>query len=168
MKTLSPSAGFSLPELLVGVAVAGIATTVMLTSYVNQRRDAQLRQAALELAGYLETAKGTARGAKDPCQLTIVSATAVIGPSTTSPNSCAGRPSMNLNQEAGADGITASGSILITFTARAFVSSQTITYLSMPNSSFQACVLVNSPVGLIRKGYRPATSSGDCNYVGWY
>jgi prepilin-type N-terminal cleavage/methylation domain-containing protein len=168
MTTRSPGTGFTLPELLVGVAVAAIAMTVMLTSYVNQRRDAQLRNAAVELAGYLDTAKGTARGAKDPCRLTIATATAVVGPSTTSPNSCAGRPSMNLNQEAGTDGITASGAPEITFTARGFVSAQTVFYLSMPNSSIQACVLVNSPVGLIRKGYRPATSTGECDYVGWY
>jgi Tfp pilus assembly protein FimT len=168
MTTRTPSAGFTLPEALMGMVVAGIAMAVMITSYMNQRRDAQLRQAAVELAGYLDTAKGAARGSEDPCVLTIATATAVIGPSTPGPNACASRPSMNLNHEAGADGITASGSTLITFTARGFVSAQTVTYLSMPNSSIQACVLVNSPVGLIRKGYRPATSTGDCDYVGWY
>jgi prepilin-type N-terminal cleavage/methylation domain-containing protein len=164
---MSRSSGFSLVELLMALVVVGIASSFALTTYVNQRRDSQLRQAALELAGYLDRAKASARGAGNACQLSITTTTAVIAPSGT-PGSCASQPSVNLNHEAGASGITASGDTLFTFTPRGFVSAQTITYLSIPNSPIQACVRVSSPVGLIRKGFRPATSTGACNYVDWY
>jgi prepilin-type N-terminal cleavage/methylation domain-containing protein len=167
MMSRSPSSGFSLLELLVGVVVIGIATTVALTSYVNLRRDAQLRQAALELTGYLDRAKASARGSSSSCQLSMAPSTAAIGPSAY-PGSCATQPTVNLNDEAGATGITASGTTSFSFTPRGFVTTPTVTYLSIPNSSIQACVMVNSPVGLIRKGFRPAASTGACNYVDWY
>ena len=95
------------------MVVVGIASSVALTTYVNQRRDAQLRQAALELAGYLDRAKASARGAGTACQLSITTTTAVIAPSGT-PGSCSNQPSVNLNHEAGASGITASGDTLFT------------------------------------------------------
>jgi type II secretory pathway pseudopilin PulG len=164
----SHSFGFSLPEALLGVVVAGIASTVALTTYFNLRRDAQLRQAALELTSYLDRSKARSRGSENSCQLSIAPSSAAIGPTATPNNSCANQPTVNLNDEAGASGITASGDTAFSFTPRGFVTTPTVTYLNIPNSSIQACVMVNSPVGLIRRGFRPAASSGACDYVNWY
>jgi prepilin-type N-terminal cleavage/methylation domain-containing protein len=159
--------GFTLLELLITVAVIGIASSITLITFLNFRRDSQLRHAAVALAGYLDVAKTVAKGAAAACQLSITATPATVAPGTT-PGSCASQPSLNLNDEAGATGITASGSTLITFTSRGFVSTETITYLTIPNSSIQACVRVNSPAGLIHKGFRQSSSTGACNYVDWY
>lgn len=166
MTRSSSSPGFTILEMLITATVMAIASSVALTTLANARRDSQLRHAAVELAGYLDVAKTKAKSSSSACELSITASTATISPGASA-GSCASQPTVNLNDEVGATGITASGSTAISFTSRGFAPTETITYLSIPNSPIQACVRVNSPVGLVRKGFRNS-NSGACNYVDWY
>ena len=83
--------GFSLPELMIAIVIAGILATITVGGLLVNTRVWGLRSAARELAGYLEEAQAIAAGSTDLCQLRITgSGNAMqIGPHNPANNSCA-------------------------------------------------------------------------------
>lgn len=165
--TLQPSASaFTLVELLVIVSILGIAAVLSLLALRQSRGDAALRQAAVELSGYLQSARSQSATATSSCQLSL-SAGLVLGPSAGASNSCAGLASVDLRAVSGLAGLTASGDTSYTFLARGLTAAAFTTVLQDASSSRQACVHVSTPAGLVKRGSR-ASSAASCDYVSGY
>ena len=165
-RTISPSVvmrGFTLVELLVVVSVIGIGSLLSLVALRRSHGSAALRQAAIELSGYLQSARNQSSTATSSCVLGL-NASLVLGPTATSPNSCSALPNLDLRGVTGLSSLAASGDTTVTFLARGLSSASTTTILSDPSVSQQACVFVSTPAALIKRGSRSGAGS-NCDYV---
>lgn len=158
--------GFTLVELLVVVSVLGIASVIGLTALRQSQASASLRQAAVELTGYLQSARQRTSTATSSCVLSI-SSSLVVAPTSVSPNSCSDTPSLDLRSVSALSALSVSGDTAITFLARGLSSAETTTILSDQALTQQACVLVSTPAGIVKRGRRP-TPSSSCDYVSGY
>lgn len=162
--------GFTMVELMLIVAVIGIASTLALTTTARFVQEQRLRQASLELAAYLQSARARAQREGRICQLTITGTT--IGPSSVSGNACATVPSLNLASVSGASGLTIGGasSDPITFTGSGVMASQVLSsstlirvlHLGASGTTLQRCVFLD--LVSIRVGWRNS-GSGVCSYT---
>jgi Tfp pilus assembly protein FimT len=171
---------FTLVELMVIVAVIGIVTGVAFTSMAAFLQEQKLRQAAAELASYLQSARAKAQREGASCELAFSGlSSTVIAPTTAAGNVCNSPPlqaGLNLTTVSGASGLKMEASTPtipnLTFTrsgtlASDSVSSSTVVamprlvYLSASGTSQQRCVFLDL-VG-IRIGWRTGTS-GACSY----
>lgn len=169
---------FTLVELMVIVAVIGIVSGVAFTSMASFLQEQKLRQAAAELASYLQSARAKAQREGASCELAFSGGSStVIRPTAATGNVCNSSPlqaGLDLATVSGTSGLALSGATTtnITFTrsgtlASDSVSSSTVVsmprllYLSASGTSQQRCVFLDL-VG-IRIGWRNGTS-GSCNY----
>jgi Tfp pilus assembly protein FimT len=166
---------FTLMELMLIVAVIGIVTGVAFTSMAAFLQEQKLRQAAAELASYLQSGRARAQreggaqaGGVGFCELAISGTQ--IAPTTATYNVCNNAPllpSLDLAAISAASGlaITASSSTPITFTRLGTLASATMPrmiYLSANATTLQSCVFLDL-VG-IRTGWRLG-DSGACTYT---
>ena len=108
-------AGFTLVELLVIVAVIGIVSGIGLTTMASFLQEQRLRQAAFELASYLQSARARAQRDGKICRVEI-DGTSTIKPSNSSDNGCTQLPELNLQAVSGASGLTTDSSSAGTMT----------------------------------------------------
>lgn len=167
-------AGFTLVELLVIVAVIGIVSGIGLTTMASFLQEQRLRQAAFELASYLQSARARAQRDGAICQLEFEGTT--IKPSSSTNNRCytgsPRLPDLNLAAVSGTAGLTIERSTTdsITFTpagSLAFPSNDVfyklIIYLGAPNTNVQRCVYLD--LLSIYIGYRNDSNQSSCNYT---
>jgi prepilin-type N-terminal cleavage/methylation domain-containing protein len=154
--TSRTSYGFALPELMITVVILGILAGVGSVGLINSSRVWGLRNAAVELAGYLDKAQAQAAANQDQCVVAITGtgASQQIGPTTASPNSCSGLPPalllpaspipLNLNPAAGTTTFTiaSGGTVPATLTTR----------LSATGTSAELCVQVLAPAAQVAIG----------------
>lgn len=168
--------GFTLVELMVIVAVIGIASALTFTSMARFLQDQRLRQASLELASYLQSARARAQREGGICQLTLSGTS--LAPSSVANNRCAATTTsealaaLDLAAVSGANGLAISGSIAdpITFTPMGVLASPNLSsstllrilYLSANGTTLQRCVFLD--LLSIRVGWRN-TNSGVCSYA---
>ena len=170
---------FTLVELMVIVAVIGLVSGAAFTTMAAFLQEQKLRQASLELASYLQSARARAQREGKTCELAFSGASlTLIGPTAASGNVCNTlplQPSLNLATVSGVSGLTVSFSGLnnaITLTrlgtlASASLSGVTvqamprIIFLSASGTTQQRCVFLDL-VG-IRTGWRTG-NSGACTY----
>ena len=172
---------FTLVELMVIVAVIGIVSGVAFTSMAAFLQEQKLRQAAAELASYLQSARAKAQREGASCELAFSGpSSTVIAPTSATGNVCNSAPlqgGLDLVTVSGASGLKTESSTPtianLTFTrsgtlASDSVSSSTVVamprllYLSASGTSQQRCVFLDL-VG-IRIGWRNG-SSGTCTYA---
>ncbi len=170
---------FTLVELMVIVAVIGLVSGAAFTTMAAFLQEQKLRQASLELASYLQSARARAQREGGICELAFSGASlTLIGPTAGGTNVCNDpplQPSLNLATVSGVSGLTVSFSGLnnaITLTRLGTLASQSLSgvtvqamprmiYLSASGTSQQRCVFLDL-VG-IRTGWRTG-SSGACTY----
>ena len=149
---------FTLVELLVIVAVIGIVSGVAITGMATFLQEQKLRQAAAELASYLQSARARAQREGGFCQL-AVSGTQ-IAPTTATGNVCNNppvQPRLDLAAVSAASGLAvmASPSTAITFTRLGTLATATMPRmitLSANRTTMQTRVFLDL-VG-IRTGWR--------------
>ena len=151
--------GFALPELMITVAILGILAGVVTVGMLASVRVWALRNAAVELAGYLDNAQALAAASADPCVVEIsgTGSDQQIGPAAINPNSCAGLAPARLLPtsplpitlvDASASGfdtmftIGAGGVVINTLTA----------VLGVEGSDRQMCVQMFTPSALVSIG----------------
>lgn len=158
--------GFTVVELLVTVAIISILSAIAFRPFANFYNSQRLKYTAIELAGYIRTARAIALKDGGVCQLAISGTT--IAPSSLSGNKCTtGKPaSLDLSSHSGAPGIEIVTPIpaTISFVRHGFMagSSETIRIKSS-GSSTEWCINILSPSALVRVGH--AEGSATCNYV---
>jgi type IV fimbrial biogenesis protein FimT len=173
---------FTLVELMVIVAVIGLVSGAAFTTMAAFLQEQKLRQASLELASYLQSARARAQREGGICELAFSGASlTLIGPTAASGNVCNTpplQPSLNLATVSGVSGLTVSGAgstTAITLTRLGTLASQSISgvrvsamprmiYLSASGTSQQRCVFL---VGVgIRTGWRvPVKPTDKCTYT---
>ncbi len=151
--------GFALPELMITVVILGILAGVVTVGMLASVRVWGLRNAAVELAGYLDNAQALAAASADACVVEIsgTGSDQQIGPAEINPNSCAGLAPARLLPtsplpitllDASASGfdtmfrIEAGGIVINTLTA----------VLGVEGSDRQMCVQMFTPSALVSIG----------------
>lgn len=170
-------AGFTLVELLVIVAVIGIVSGIGLTTMASFLQEQRLRQAAFELASYLQSARARAQRDGKPCKLEFDGTT--IRPRSSAENHCFANsprlPDLNLATVSGASGLTITGSTTnaITFTPAGTLADELyglggrdtwtrVVYLGADRTNLQRCVFID--LVSIRIGWRNAGQT-TCTYT---
>ena len=174
------SKGFTLIELLVIVAVLGLVSAMGFTSMARFLQEQRLRQAAVELASFLQSAKAQAQRSNSFCKVQINAASdgVTVAPASDSSNPCSSSPSLaslNLSKVATISDLAISGTTTTpsstpiifgragTLTLDSGATMPRMLYLSAGGTSLQRCLFLD--LLSIRLGWRN-TSSGACSYGG--
>lgn len=180
---MTRQAGFSLPELLVAMAIAGILSGIGFALYQRQWQGERTKAAARELAARLDELRRRAQQKAGACHVAIDPATATIAPATTNTSACGDFGALNLRSavQAGSDlqvciqaldstaaCSTATAGTTLVFTPRGTAttwpaSTGVLLRLHRPGDSTDRCIAVVAPLGLIRNGRAPA-AGGSCDY----
>lgn len=175
---MTRQAGFSLPELLVAMAIAGILSGIGFALYQRQWQGERTKAAARELAARLDELRRRAQQKAGACHVAIDPATATIAPATTNTSACGDFGALNLRSavQAGSDlqvciqaldstaaCSTATAGTTLVFTPRGTATTPALLRLHRPGDSTDRCIAVVAPLGLIRSGRAPA-AGGSCNY----
>ncbi len=148
-------------------------------------QEQRLRQAAIELVSYLQTARARAMREADDvgqaCELELKLSQNVVEPTKQTNNVCHNTPaldSIDLKLLSGIKDLSISGDaeqIFFTFTRQGFLASSNLSsssvlmlpriiYLSTSSSQMQRCVLLD--LASIRMGYRSSTAQKYCTFNG--
>ena len=149
-------AGFSLTELLIAVAILGLLSAATLFGLLRSARIGALRAAAIDLAGYLETAQATAAGSTDACSLAISGSgdNQQIGPTNAVGNACAALASQPLLSGSVIPlGLVVTTAGTLTIAPRGTLESPVTIRLSEANTqNLEYCVQLLPPAGLVGTG----------------
>lgn len=178
--------GFTLLEILVILVILAIVSSVSYRSFVSFMQEQRLRQAAIELVSYLQTARARAMREADDvgqaCELQLQPSLNLVEPTTHTENVCHNTPaleSIDLKLLSGIKDLSISGetgdSYYFTFTRQGFLASSNLStstfltlpriiYLSTSSSQMQRCVLLD--LASIRMGYRNSTTQKHCIFNG--
>lgn len=158
--------GFTLMELMVTMAVAGILSGIALSSMSQPWRRQRLDTAAKELTAWLEQRRIQAIQTSSNCIISINASQAQLA--AASDNSCGefglldlrnsttNSQSLNLNSTDDVDELL--------FTPRGTSTTAAELSLRLPGESRQRCINITSPLGLIRLGQRSSASDA-CDYT---
>ena len=184
------SAGFTMVELMMAMAIAGILSGLAVANYSSRWGQERLLGASRTVHAWLDEQRRIAMQQGGACKINIDTTNATLDPtdptialpdSSTTSNICANRESL-LIQESVKNGaqiqlrkssINSNADALI-FSFRGFsqiaksnnawsTQPQLELRLSMPNVSRERCIKVVNPLGLIRNGFAN-TTDGDCIY----
>ena len=184
------SQGFSLVELLVVVGVVGTLSGMMLITFSRNTEEERLKAASQITIDYLKTTMIHSRQISESCTVNINHGTSEL--SIANPDTCNGRPSMNLiDTVEGLTSLKICGSQTISntsmectaitdgsdtddqgtplsetqvvFTPRGSASKGAILKLYSSKGKRARCIAVTTPIGLVREGRE--TSSG-CDFAG--
>lgn len=163
------SKGFSLPELLIVIVIAGLFSSIAITAGVNQWQREQINKLAIELSGWLETVRRAAlRG--EACSVTLVTGT-LSGGSTLATATCPSDeddpppdPPLLLVENLGSNinlTVASSSEEAITFSPRGTRSGEDVTVtLTLNPSGKQRCVTISGLLAMINPGQ--VTETGTC------
>lgn len=149
--------GFALPELMITVAILGILAGVVTVGMLASVRVWALRNAAVELAGYLDNAQALAAASADPCVVEIsgTGSDQQIGPAAINPNSCAGLAPARLLPTSPLPitlDVNASGDTIFTIGTGGVVINTLTAVLGVEGSDRQMCVQMFTPSALVSIG----------------
>lgn len=180
------SGGFTVVEMLITISILSIISALAVGSIFSFLEQQRLRQAAIELIGYLHSAR--ARAVREsslsgrPCEVQLTSATTELAPTNATRNTCNDVPGLaNLNLQAISrvqnlsisSRLGAQDTYFFTFTRFGTLAAENISstastsyplelYLSGSGTTVQRCVWLD--VGLIRSGWRNPPASPNCTY----
>jgi prepilin-type N-terminal cleavage/methylation domain-containing protein len=181
--------GFSLVELMVTIAIAGILAGISIADFSQRWGQERLLNASKTLNSWLDEQRRYAMQKAGTCQLNINTNTASLSPAptpitlatspstVTTPNICAGQAPINIrdtvsngSQIALSVNPASAGAIRFSFRGLSeTVSTDSSTpssveiRLALPNVSRQHCVKVVNPLGMIRNGMANTANSA-CSY----
>lgn len=167
--------GFTMIELVVGVAIISIFSAIALRSFSSSYTDRRLRSAAIELATVLSTARDIANkeiSGSSSC-IIVQTLTASTGSITGASQNCSGGvtinsplPSANLKSISGLTNLAVDANKSFTFIYGGFSTDGTATEqtvrLSDPGTTTQYCVNLTLPSSIVRIGASQGAST--CNY----
>ena len=173
--------GFTLVELMSAVAIMTILVAISWQAMQGPLQEQRLRQAAVELADLLNTARTTAAKNSYTCKIEqqTVSGVLVYTRNNTSevPYNCFGSPGVaNASQQLYLNpslivtsNLVISGANAFTFTKYGTLDGATslTTVLGVSSgtgTSWQWCIDVSAPAAIVRVGTR-ANASSTCNYL---
>lgn len=171
-KSRVQSSGFSLPELLIVIVIAGLFSSLAISAGTAQWQREQINKVALELSGWLETVRRAAlRG--EACSVTIITGT-LSGGSTLATATC--RNPLVEESDAPPDPppllvenlgsrinltVASSSEAQITFSPRGTRSGEDVTVtLTLNPSGKQRCVTISGLLAMINPGQ--VTETGTC------
>lgn len=174
----APSSGdnaFTMVELLVVTAIFLSLSAVAFNSMQSFSEERKLRNAGIELVGYLENARTMAQATNSPCVITLTKESGgIFDPySSAAVNSCRDVGSiistLNLSQFSGSNTLnvqvqSGSGALPYTFTPEG-TTRDGITFLLTSSSlnSGSWCVNIEAPLATVRLGWRQ-NGSNACDY----
>ena len=148
--------GFALPELMITVVILGILAGVGTVGMLASVRVWGLRNAAVELAGYLDNAQALAAASTDACVVEIsgTGSDQQIGPAAAiDPNFCAGlAPARLLPTSPLPIILEVVGDTLFTIEAGGIVIRTFTAVLAVEGSDQQMCVQIFTPSALVSIG----------------
>ena len=156
--------GFTLMELMVTMAVAGILSGIALSSMSQPWRRQRLDTAAKELTAWLEQRRIQAIQTSNKCIISINASQAQLA--AASDNSCGEFGLLDLRNtttNSQSLSLTSNASELL-FTPRGTSTTAAELSLSLPGESRQRCINITSPLGLTRLGRRLSASDA-CDYT---
>jgi prepilin-type N-terminal cleavage/methylation domain-containing protein len=184
------TAGFTLMELMVAMAVLGILSGISIVNLSQQLAKERLLAASRETHAWLETQRGIAMTDATACEITINPSAATLSPSGSTiqlrnfndkpeliDNACKNQAPLSIRDSVGngsniALTIEPSDATTIRFSMRGTSeiittennkSSQIELKLNQPGTARQRCIKIISPLALIRNGFAN-TSSESCSY----
>lgn len=170
--------GFSLPELLVAMAIAGILSGIGFALFQRQWQSERTKAAGRELAARLDELRRRAQQKAGACHVAIDAAATTLGPAASNTSACGDFGVLNLRAavQAGDDLVlciqaldssaactTATSGSTLVFTPRGTATTAALLRLHRAGDSHDRCVAVVAPLGLIRSG-RAAADGGSCTY----
>ena len=171
--------GFSLPELLVAMAIADILSGIGFALYQRQWQGERTNAAARELAARLDELRRRAQQKAGACHLAVDPAATTVSPAAANTSACGDFGSLNLRAVAQGAGdlllcvqpldstaacTVATGGTTLVFTPRGTATTSALLRLHRPGDSSDRCVAVVAPLGLIRNG-RANAAGGSCDYT---
>jgi prepilin-type N-terminal cleavage/methylation domain-containing protein len=176
---MTRQAGFSLPELLVAMAIAGILSGIGYALFQRQWQGERTKAAARELAARLDELRRRSQQKAGACHLNLDPATASLSPAASNTTACGdfGRLDLRAAVQAGSDLVlcvqdldstaacsTATAGTTLVFTPRGTATTSALLRLHRPGDNSDRCVAVVAPLGLIRSG-RASAAGGSCDFT---
>jgi len=176
---MNRQAGFSLPELLVAMAITGILSGIGFALFQRQWQGERTKAAARELAARLDELRRRAQQKAGACHVAIDPAGTTLSPDAVNTAACGNFGSFSLR--AAVQGATdlvlcvqaldstaacnaATAGTTLVFTPRGTATTSALLRLQRPGDSTARCVAVVAPLGLIRSGRAPA-AGGSCDFT---
>ncbi len=171
--------GFSLPELLVAMAIAGILSGIGFALYQRQWQSERTQAAGRELAARLDELRRRAQQKAGACHVAIDPAATTLGPAAANTSACSDFGSLNLRAvvqgatdlvlcvqalDSTAACSTATAGTTLVFTPRGTATTSALLRLHRPGDSRDRCVAIVAPLGLIRSG-RASAAGGSCDFT---
>ena len=188
-KSVGSKSGFTIIELMLAIVILGILSTFAINSFNRQIQSAHLKRATQEFASFVKVSKTMSLSSASPCVVIINHENARI--TTSNPNECAKKGTLNLSNNSndlqnlvicgttntsninmlcdedndGSD-LDVNGkpktSTHIKFTSKGTVPKGALVKLYLPNIKQGHCIIVTTPVGLIRN---TRMSKSSCNFT---
>lgn len=170
--------GFSLPELMLVVAIVGILSGISITSFGRNYKQEALKRDSREASAWLREVKSKAVQQNRICEVTIDRS---LGTATQTNPSDSGLAAADRCEQLGSYSFREpistlisdsqclwddnTNKLLISFTARGTLPCGGEIRLTDPKYSTTRCIKLVSPLGLIREG---PERQGTCNYTNSY
>ncbi len=166
---------FSLPELMVVMAIVGILSGISIASFDRNYKQEVLKQDSREASAWLREVKSKAVQQNRICEVTIDRS---LGTATQTNSSDSGLAAADRCEQLGSYSFRApistlisdsqcqwvdnSNKLLISFTARGTLPCGGVIHLTDTKNSATRCINLLSPLGVIREG---PEQQGICNYT---
>jgi len=172
--------GFSLVEMMIVVATAGILAGIAIPSFQRNLKQERLKAASQQTTAWLEDVRLRAMQQSKTCSIEISADNATLKPNTSS-NTCDNISQLNLRDEVenAQSLVVCSQSELepvstdcsynntntvpteIVFTPRGTTSRGALIQLHIDPAISNRCIAITQPLGMIRQGIKASTA---CNY----